>query len=70
MAAPGDHWRFCREKPRGGMSTKVTTYFKVQGWHEEVRGLVEPGLIEYFVGSQDSRDTPQASPSMSLAHLQ
>lgn len=52
------------------MSTKATIYFKVQGMaHCEARGLVEPGLVGYFGTSQDSHDTPQASPPMSLALL-
>lgn len=40
---------FFREKHLGGMSIKVTTYFKVQGTGEwEVRVLVEPGLAGRF----------------------
>lgn len=52
------------------MSTKVTTYFKVQGTAEwEARGLGGPGLVGYFGSSTDSHDTPQAYPPMSLARL-
>lgn len=54
------------EAPRGDVYQGHHLFQGTGMAHCEVRGLVEPGLVGYFGTSQESHDTPQASPPMSL----